>query len=105
MSIRRLLLALPFVLAAWITVMAVVMRFSDAAPAAVVPWPTAGFLKRLPAETAIIDVNGLAITFANRPALAADLYAAGAWLVLPAGLTGGLPLTTRQRDTLERRGF
>ena len=103
MTIRRVLIALPFVLIAWIAVMAVVMRFSDAAPAAVVPWPTKEFLKRLPAETAIIDVNGLAITFANRPALAAELYGAGAWLVLPAGLAGGLPLSARQRDALERR--
>ena len=103
MTINRILLALPLVFVGWIAVMAVVMRFSDTAPAAVVPWPTSAFLKSLPPQAAIIDVNGLAVTFANRPDLARDLYAAGAWLVLPAGLTGCLPLSQRQREALARR--
>lgn len=101
MTIRRLLLAAPLILAGWIGVMAVVMRLSDAAPAAVVPWPTAGFLERLP-QAAVIDANGLAITLANRPGLAGDLYSAGAWLVLPAGLTGCLPLSQAARKELQR---
>lgn len=103
MTINRILLALPLVFAGWIAVMAVVMRFSDAAPAAVVPWPTRAFLAELPTQAAIVDVNGLAVTFANRTGLAADLYAAGAWIVLPAGLTGCLPLSRRQRDALALR--
>lgn len=103
MTINRILLALPLVIAGWIAVMAVVMRFSDAAPAAVVPFPSKGFLHDLPPQAAIIDVSGIAVTFANRPELASDLYAAGAWLVLPAGLTGCLPLSKRQREALQRR--
>ena len=103
MTISRLLLALPVVLVGWIAVMALVMRFSDAAPAAVVPWPTQAFLHDLPPQAAILDVSGLAVTFANRPALAEELYAAGAWLVLPAGLMGCLPLSQRQREALARR--
>lgn len=103
MTIRRILLALPMVFIGWIAIMAVVMRFSDAAPAAVVPWPTKSFLHDLPGQAAILDVNGLAVTFANRPDLVKDLYAAGAWLVLPAGLLGCLPLSQRQRDALARR--
>ena len=103
MITRRLLKSLPFVLAGWIAVMALVMRFSDAAPAAVVFWPTQGFMRALPADAAIIDVNGLAVTFANRPGLASDLYSSGAWLVLPAGLTGCLPLSQKQREALSRR--
>lgn len=103
MTTRRILVALPFVFAGWIAVMAVVMRFSDAAPAAVVPWPTKSFMQELPADAAIVEVNGLAVTFANRTGLAADLYAAGAWLVLPAGLVGCLPLSERQREALKRR--
>lgn len=104
MTIKRILLAVPLVFVGWIAVMALVMRFSDAAPAAVVPWPTKGFLHDLPRQAAIVDVNGLAVTFANRPDLAKELYAAGAWLVLPAGLTGCLPLSERQREALSRRG-
>lgn len=103
MTIKRIFLALPFVFVGWIAVMGLVMRFSDAAPAAVVPFPTKGFLHNLPTQAAILDVNGLAVTFANRPALAGELYAAGAWLVLPAGLAGCLPLSTRQREALARR--
>ncbi len=103
MTFNRVLLALPLVFVGWIAIMAVVMRFSDAAPAAVVPWPTKAFLHDLPTHAAIVDVNGLAVTFANRPDLARDLYAAGAWLVLPAGLIGCLPLSQRQRETLARR--
>lgn len=103
MIINRILLAVPLVFVGWIAVMALVMRFSDAAPAAVVPWPSKSFLHDLPAEAAIIDVNGMAVTFANRPDLARDLYGAGAWLVLPAGLTGCLPLSQRQKQALARR--
>jgi hypothetical protein len=103
MTINRILLTVAFVFVGWIAVMALVMRFSDAAPAAVVPWPTRAFLHDLPPQAAILDVNGLAVTFANRPDLAKDLYAAGAWLVLPAGLVGCLPLSQRQRDALARR--
>lgn len=103
MTINRILLTLTAVFVGWMAVMAFVMRFSEAAPAAVVPWPTRAFLKDLPPEAAILDVNGLAVTFANRPDLAKDLYAAGAWLVLPAGLVGCLPLSERQKEALLRR--
>ena len=51
-----------------------------------------------------MSANAQAITFANRPGLTDDLYAAGAWLVLPAGLTGCLPLSERNRLLLERYG-
>ena len=100
---RRLALALPLVLIAWIALMAGVMRLSDAAPAAVVPFPGKALLSVLPDEAAILDLNRAALTLANRPGLARDLYAAGAWLVLPAGLTGCLPLTDKQRRALAAR--
>ncbi|MEO0931711.1 MAG: hypothetical protein AAFY14_13865, partial [Pseudomonadota bacterium] len=89
--------------AGWIAVMILVMRFSSAAPAAVVVWPTKTFMSALPLQAPIIDLNGLAVTFANRPDLAKDLYSAGAWVVLPAGLTGCLPLSKRQKEALARR--
>ena len=102
---RRLALAVPVVICAWIGVMALVMRLSDAAPAAVVPFPTVGLLANLPEEAAILGVSRGGMTFANRPDLTRDLYAAGAWLVLPAGLTGCLPLTKAQRRALGAAGI
>ncbi|MEM7718124.1 MAG: hypothetical protein AAF222_02905 [Pseudomonadota bacterium] len=103
MTINRILLALPLVIVGWIAVMVLVMRFSATAPAAVVIWPTKSFMHNLPTQAPIIDVNGLAVTFANRPDLAKQLYSAGAWIVLPAGLTGCLPLSQRQKEALARR--
>ena len=93
-------MALPLVLVAWIALMALVMRFSDAAPAAVVPFPSEALMVSLPEGAAILDLNGLALTLANQPELTKNLYDAGAWLVLPAGLTGCLPLTKKQRAAL-----
>lgn len=104
-TIRRLALALPVVALAWVLLMAVVMRLSDVAPAAVVPFPGAGLLANLPEEAAILGLNRGAVTLANRPGLARDLYGAGAWLVLPAGLTGCLPLTKAQRRALAAGGI
>ena len=93
MTIRRVLLALPLLLMAWIAIMAGVMRFSDAAPAAVVILPAAGFTTRLPPGTAIIGAGPFHLTLrSDTPGLGRHLYAAGARLVLPAGLTGCLPL-------------
>ena len=76
----------------WVMIMALVMRFSDAAPAAVVILPNDAFLKNLP-EAAVLARSSVSITLKDdAPGFAARLYAAGAWLVLPAGLTGCLPL-------------
>ena len=99
--IKRGLVALPLVLIGWIAVMAVVMRVSDAAPGAVVPFPSASVMRSLPSDTAILGMNRVALTVSNRPGMAKELYAAGAWLVLPAGLTGCLPLTEEQRRRME----
>ena len=103
-TIRRGFLALPIVLVAWVGIMALVMRVSDAAPAAVVPMPSARLMATLPDEAAIVDHGRMSVTFANRPGLAADLYAAGARLVLPAGLRGCLPLSEVGRAGLIARG-
>ena len=101
-TIKRLLLALPVVALAWVGLMAAVMRVSDVAPGAVVPLPSAALLANLPEDAALLGLNRGALTLANRPGLARDLYAAGAWLVLPAGLTGCLPLTKAQRAALAK---
>ncbi len=104
MTIERIAFAVLMVVVFWIGLMALVMRLSDVAPAAVVPLPSASLLSNLPEEAAILGLNGGAITLVNRPGLARDLYKAGAFLVLPAGLTGCLPLTRAQRRALVAGG-
>lgn len=87
-NIERIALVLLAALVGWIAVMAGVMRLSDAAPAAVVPFPDAAFLSALPDNAAILDISPRAVTFANRTDLTAALYKAGALIVLPAGRKG-----------------
>ena len=91
---RGILLALPLALMGWIGVTASVALFTDAAPGAVAFFPSDGFVTRLPEGAALVDARALAVTVASEaPGLARDLYAAGALLVLPAGLPGCLPLS------------
>ncbi len=91
--IRRIALWAPLIFVAWVATMALVMRFSDAAPAAVVMLPSQGFLSALPPDAAILSATSATITLkSDSPDFAARLYRAGALLVLPAGLTGCLPL-------------
>lgn len=98
MTISRILLILGAVFFGWITVMALVMRFSDAAPAAVAFLPQKGFVENLPENAAVIASNRLSFTVSGDvPGMGATLYKAGAWLVLPAGLTGCLPLPKTAR--------
>ena len=93
MTIRRLAVFVPLIFLGWIAVMALVMRFSDAAPAAVVVLPSEGFVERLPKDVAILAITPVSLTLqSDLPGFAKRLYARGALLVLPAGLTGCLPL-------------
>ena len=72
---------------------ALVMRFSDAAPGAIALFPSPDFIARLPADVAIIGMGSFWIAVRHDgPNLGRSLYAAGSWLVLPAGLPGCLPL-------------
>ena len=82
-----------FVLIMWITIMALVMRLSDAATAALVLFPPKGFVKELPDGFAILGYSNIALTItSDTKDFAAKLYDSGAWLVLPAGLKGCLSL-------------
>lgn len=73
----------------WATVLAFVMGASGAAPAALVPFASPAFLDRLPPHVAITDITPLGVVLMSDDAdFVADLYAAGAPLVLPAGLEG-----------------
>ncbi|WP_254695382.1 hypothetical protein [Oceanicola sp. D3] len=91
--IKRIALWAPLLFIAWVATMAFVMRFSDAAPAAVVMFPGEAFLAGLPEDAAVISASAATVTLkSDTPDFAARLYRAGALLVLPAGLTGCLPL-------------
>ena len=89
MIIKRVLLALPVLFLAWIALLALVMRLGGDAPAALVLFPP----DTLPPGLAITSRGPVSVTVKGGPGLVASLYAAGAWLVLPAGLTGCLPQT------------
>ena len=79
----------------WIAVLAAVMVLSDDAPAAVVLFPDASFLEALPKGIAITGRTAFSVTLSSEaPHFARALYAAGALLVLPAGLLGCAPLTS-----------
>jgi hypothetical protein len=90
---RALLLALPLVLLGWVAVLALVLRLGGPAPAALVVLPPGGFWDRLPHGIAVTDRNALGVTLRGDGDLVAALYAAGAPLVLPAGLAGCLGLS------------
>ena len=68
----------------WLALLAGVMAWSDAAPAALVPFPSQTFLSALPEDVAILDRFGHA---RSRNTLAARTR------VLPAGLAGCAPGT------------
>lgn len=90
-DLRCGLVALPLVLAAWIGTLALVMRLGGEAPAALVLLPPQGFVHSLPAGVAVISAGPISVTLQGGENLVATLYALGAPLVLPAGLSGCLP--------------
>jgi hypothetical protein len=90
--LRPYLIALPIVLVMWLALLATVMRITGRAPAALVILPSASFLADLPAGIAITSQGPFSVTLTSTtPNLTAALYAAGAPIVLPAGLQGCLP--------------
>ena len=93
MTIKRFVLALPIVLGVWIVVMAAVMVSTDAAPGAVVIMPSQKLIANLPDGATILGHSAVSLTLtSDAPDFGRRLYSAGAWLVLPMGLTGCLPL-------------
>ena len=93
MTIKAILIAVPLMVVGWFSVLIVVALLSDEAPAYVVVLPKATLLRDLPEESAILSSTKLTITLtSDQTGFARDLYAAGARLVLPAGLPGCLPL-------------
>lgn len=81
------------VLSGWISLQLGVMYFTNAAPGAMALFPKEEFLSRLPVDASIVDIGGFWVTIASEePALGKRLYAAGALIVLPAGLLGCVPI-------------
>lgn len=91
--ITKALSGLCLLFAAWIAVLATVMFVPQAAPAALVPLATAEFLAALPEHVSITDTTALgAVLVSTDSDFVAELYRAGAVIVLPAGLLGCAPL-------------
>ncbi|MDW3180861.1 hypothetical protein [Roseobacter sp.] len=78
----------------WLALLASVMLLSNDAPAALVPLATAHFIDALPDHVSITDTTALGTVLVSEDAgFVAQLYEAGAIVVLPAGLMGCAPLT------------
>jgi hypothetical protein len=67
------------------------MRLGGEAPAALVILSPEGLIRALPDGVAVVSAGPISITVRGGGNLVATLYALGAPLVLPAGLTGCLP--------------
>ena len=93
MTIRSVLLALPLLFLGWFSVLLLVAMATDEAPAYVVIFPGKAFMRELPENASVIAVSGFSVTLTSDvPGFARSLYGSGAWIVLPAGLPGCLPL-------------
>ena len=91
--IIRSLIGLGVLIAGWLGVLASVMLLSGSAPAALVPMATPGFVEALPSTLSIAETTTLGTILVSEDAdLVAQLYRAGALIVLPAGLAGCAPL-------------
>jgi hypothetical protein len=88
---RLFLAALPLVALGWIGTLALVMRLGGEAPAALVMFPPEGLVRALPDGVAVVSAGPVSVTLQGGEGLVATLYALGAPLVLPAGLTACLP--------------
>lgn len=73
----------------WMAVLAGTMAGTDTAPAALIPFPSETFMNALPADIAIANITPVGvILISENTDYVAQLYAAGARIVLPAGLRG-----------------
>lgn len=88
----RVLIALPIVAVAWIAILTAIMRLTGEA---LVLFPPPGLIAALPPGAAITSVGRFSITLKGGNGLVSALYAAGAPLVLPAGLTACFPRYSR----------
>ena len=90
--IRRLLMAVPVLVVAWLMILAIVLRAGGAAPAVFVPFPPDRLMASLSEDVSITGASAVSLTLRSEaPDLVDRVYAAGAWLVLPAGLEACIP--------------
>lgn len=78
-----------FVFLAWVLTSAGIMVTTELAPGALVLFPAKQFASNLPEHVRILDWRDqrLVVT-SEQPGYVAQLYTAGAWLVLPARKNG-----------------
>lgn len=94
MTIRSILIALPFLFLGWFLTLLLVAFLTDEAPAYVVIFPDTDFVDALPDDVSVIAASRISVTLtSDRHAFARSVYSQGAWIVLPAGLRGCLPLS------------
>ena len=94
--LRRLILALPVLFIGWIATLAIVLRLGGEAPGVFVPFPPEGLVAALPEGVAITGSSPISLTLqGDATGLVDRVYAAGAWLVLPAGLEACIPAFLR----------
>lgn len=95
--ILRLLVALPILLVAWLAILAIVLRAGGPAPAVFVPFPPDSLVESLAEDVTVTGASPISLTLQSEAAdLVARVYAAGAWLVLPAGLEACIPRLLRE---------
>ena len=93
--IIKSLLSLIVVAIGWVGVLAGAMYVTNDAPAALVVMPSEALMQNLPEGVSILTQNAYSVTLnSEMTGLAAALYQAGAFVVLPAGLLGCAPLTS-----------
>ena len=91
MTIKKTSLTAVCALVGWVLLLALVTRFTSAAPSVRVLFPSLSFIMELP-PVSILNKNSWSITLQSNDAnLVASLYQKGALLVLPSGLHGCLP--------------
>lgn len=95
--IRRGLVAIVALVAAWLVLLAVVLRLGGPAPAVFVPFPPADLIARLDGDVAVTGRSPVSYTLqSGRADLVSHVYRAGAWIVLPAGLEACIPRFLRE---------
>ena len=94
MTIRTWAFSIATVLVGWFRIQLSVMYFTDAAPGAVALCPSHDFVSRLLTDVVIVGAGSTWMAvWSDQSNLGKNLYAAGALIVLPAGLPGCLPLS------------
>lgn len=100
--VRAVAIAVPILLVAWLAILAIVLRAGGEAPAVFVPFPRETLMERLSDDVSVTGASPISVTLqSDVPDLVGRIYAAGAWLVLPAGLEACIPRFWRTTNLSE----